>query len=292
MKNILYFIVTLSVMAITKGFSQDKKSVEKADVNVDNIVMTWNKSTPEQEMKDDIKALAEHGVTISYSNVKRNDKNEITAIRVEFADKGGSKGSMELDSQKPINTITVYKQGDEVGFGQPSNNDFIVGNFPNGQNFMKRFNFGNGDSDSQSFNFNFPNGSDSFGRSSKIIIENDGKKPLVIEDGKVIEGGDDYSPEEIEKIKEKNKTESFGNGFSWGAQNGNLEDLNEQMERMQEQLNELMNKSDYDKSGDKDDKTIKELNKTKEEMLKAKKEMEETTKELKKAKSSLKTQKA
>lgn len=292
MKNIIYFIVTLSALLITKGLAQEKKSVVKENKEEDNIMMTWNKNTPEQEMKDDIKALSEHGVTISYSNVKRNDKQEITAIKVDYADKNGSKGSMELDNQKPINTINFYKQGDEVGFGQPSNNDFIVGNFPNGQNFMKQFNFGNGNDDSKSFNFTFPNDG-VFGKSnSKIIIQHDGKKPLVIEDGKVTEGGDDYTAEEIEKIKEQNKTESFGGNFSFDSDHGNLEDLNEQMERMQEQLNELMSKSDSKKHDDRDEKTIKEFNKTKEEMLKAKEEMEKTTKELKRAKSSLKSQKA
>lgn len=228
-------------MVITKGTSQEKKSIVKQNMGDDNIFMTWNKSTLEQEMKDDIKALGEHGVTIAYSNVKRNDKQEISAIKVEYADKNGSKGAMELGNQKPINTINFYKQGDEVGFGQPSNNDVIVGNFPNRQNFMKQFNFGNGDENSKSFDFTFPNSSVG-GGNSKIIIQNDGKKPLIIEDAKVVEGRDDCTPEEIEKIKENNKADSFGGNFNFDSKDGNLDDLNEQMEKMQEQLNKLMSK--------------------------------------------------
>lgn len=290
MKSKFYFGLLLSVLTISFGFSQEdtKEGSEKRDV-----YMTWNKDTPEKEMNDDIKALSEYGVTISYSNVKRNSQNEITSLRVEYSDKNGNKGSMEVDNKKPINTIRFFKQGDSVGFGDPGNSDFLAGNFNGGDNFMKQFNFGNGNA--KSFNFSFPDNG-TFGKSnSKIIIEHDGRKPLVIEDGKVIEGGDDYTPDELEKIKKDNKFEFFGGDmskFNFDSENGSLGNLNEQMQKMQEQLDQLMNKSDNIKPGSEDEKTIKELKKAKEEMLKAKEEMEKTTKELKKAKSSLKTQKA
>ncbi len=293
MKSIFYLALTLSALAVNKGFSQEKKSGESKETNEkSNVVMTWNKDTPEQEMKDDIKALSEYGITISYSNVKRNENKEITAIKVEYADKNGSKGAMEVDNQKPINTIRVFKQGDEVGFGAPANGDFLAGNdFGAGQNFMKQF---KGGPNGHSFNFAFPENGSWGNSSSKIIIQNDGKKPLVIEDGKVVEGGDDYSAEELEKIKNDTKLESFGGAdkfkFNFDA-DGNMNELNEQMEKMQEELNQLLSK-DRKEQGSEDEQTIKELKQAKEEMLKAKEEMEKTTKELKKAKSSLKTQKA
>lgn len=295
MKTKFYFGLLLSVVAINCGFSQEKKSlVTKENSEKGNVYMTWNKDTPEQEMNDDIKALSEYGVTISYSNVKRNSQNEITAVRVEYADKEGNKGSMEVDNKKPINTIRFFKNGDSVGFGDPGNSDFIAGNFGSGENFMKQFSFGNGNA--KSFNFSFPDNG-VFGKSnSKIIIQNDGKKPLIMEDGKVVEGGDDYTTEELEKIKKDNTFEFFGGDdiskFNFNSDNGNLGNLNDQMQRMQEQLDQLMHKSDNTLPGSEDEKTIKELKKAKEEMLKAKEEMEKTTKELKKAKSSLKTQKA
>ena len=49
-------------------FAQDNFN----QINADNAVyMTWNKTTPDQEMKDDVKALRDNnGVTIKYSNVK------------------------------------------------------------------------------------------------------------------------------------------------------------------------------------------------------------------------------
>lgn len=238
------------------------------NVSNDNIYMTWNKNTPESEMKDDIKALAEKGITIKYSNLKRNEKKEITAIKVEYSDRKGNKGAMELDNQKPINTIKFFKENDTVGFGDPSNsinsmddNDLFQ-NFSNGNpnDIIKQFQF-NFDEDSifsKKFNFQFPNMENFNQSSSKIIIKKDGKKPLVIENGKVIEGSEDYTTEEIEKIQKENKSDFFND------------------------------KEEYKFNFKSDENTDKnDLNSTKEEMLKAKEEMKKATEEMKKAKDEL-----
>jgi len=294
MKNKLFYSLLLLAAMQFSVFAQDKKFEGQND----NIYMTWNKNTPESEMKDDIKALEEHGVTISYSDIKRNDKGEITAIKVNYTDKNGSKGSLALDSQKPINTIKIYKQDDEVGFGEPSGSDFAFANGFNAEDMMKGFRF-NGNEDGlpgQQFNFDFPNGH-SFGQSSsKVIIKKDGKKPLVIQDGNVVEGGDDYTKEELEEIKKNNKVESFGGAdFSgWGSNNMNME---EQLKKMQEQIDEMMSqqsfaKTDRPKKKSDVDSTKEEMMKAREEMENAKKELENAKQEFQKAKSSLKTQKA
>lgn len=302
--NLNYFYVVCCLLFHLFTYAQSDKSspLTSEDTANDNIYMTWNATTPETEMKDDIKALADKGITIKYSNVKRNSKDEITAIKVEYKDRKGNSGNMELNNQKPINTIKFYKQGDEVGFGEPSNaygmlagNDFFSGG---GQNFMKQFNFGNGGPDAQSFDFTFPDG-ENFGKSnSKVIIKKDGKKPLVIENGEVIEGGDDYTKEEIEEIKKNNKVEHFGFGSNLGEnsfdlRNGaDMENFKKQMEKMQMDV-EKMTPNHNDKEAREDfDKTKGEMLKAKEEMLKAKEELEKAKKELDKAKSGMKTRKA
>lgn len=295
----LTFIMLLQI----NSFAQNKKSLSNIN-NDDNIVMTWNKNTPESEMKDDSKALAEKGITIKYSNVKRNSNKEITAIKVEYADRQGNKGKLELNNQKPISTIKFFKLNDEIGFGEPSNssNDMFAGNsflqgFPGGDNFMKQFNFGN-DDNSQSFSFSFPDGQ-SFGK-SKMIIQKDGKKPLVIENGEVIEGGDDYTPEEIEKIKSENKIESFGfNGdnfnnkeFDFRNQDG-LDNFKKKMDEMKiEMEKKFSNNSKFEENKSDFEKTKEEMLKAKDEMNKAKEELEQAKKDLEKAKSSIKPRKA
>jgi len=277
----------LALMLPIFSFAQSENNIHK-----DDIVMTWKKSTPEQEMKDDCKALAEKGITIKYSDVKRNSKEEITGIRVEYLDRKGNKGNLEYDNQKPIGTITFYKNGEEVGFGEPNNsngiasNDFMNG-FSNPQELLKQFQLGNDKDNSQSFSFSFPKDGESFGQSkSRIQIQKDGKKPLVIEDGKVIEGGDDYLPEELDKIKSENKVEHFG--FSTEDGKSNEYDFRNQegLDNFKKEMNKLLPNSKSEM-----DSTKEEMLKAKEEMIKAKDELEKARKELEKSKVKVKTQK-
>lgn len=300
-RNFAFMIPTLIAVLLfqTNSIAQDKKSFTWTDdqASSDNIVMTWNKNTPESEMKDDIKALAEKGITIKYSGVKRNSKYEIIALKVEYSDRKGNKGSMELNNQNPINTIKFFKFNDEIGFGEPSNgNGFSVSpfnGFAGGDSFMKQFNF-----DKMPEFFDFPEGDGSMSTRSKtqIRIQKDGKKPLVIEDGEVIEGADDYTPEEIEEIKKSHKVESFGgNGksYSFSFSSDDEKDIDKQFEKMREQMGK-MNGSSKEESDDvkEMEKTKDEMIKAKEEMIKAKEEMEKAKTELEKAKSSLKVRKA
>lgn len=302
MKWIYARLFGLSVLAILSCKAQGNKPFVLQEQNVkEDVVMTWNKSTDEAEMKEDCQALSEYGVSINYKNIKRNTSDEIVAIKVEYRDRKGNKGALELDNQKPIAPIKFFKQGDEIGFGEPSNENLGTINFSNSQDFMKQFNFGNKDEKSESYGFSFPNNG-AFGQSSsKIIIQNDGKKTLIIEDGKVVEGGDDYSPEELQSLIGKNKIEYFGDetmksfNFNFDDTNLNLDDLKEQLEKLQNQMNQNMpnlNKENSNTSDSDIEKAKEELLKVKEEMLKAKEEMQKTTEELKKVKSTLKTQKA
>ena len=298
----LAIAITFLVQFHSSAQSGNKFALTDSDSHKNDIVMTWNKSTPESEMKDDIKALGEKGITITYSDVKRNSKDEITGIRVNYSDRKGNKGNLEYSNQQPIGTIKFYKNGDEVGFGEPSGTDTrIAGNdfmnmngFTNPQDLMKQFQLGNGGKNSQSFSFSFPNDGESFGQSkSKIMIQKDGKKPLVIEDGKVTEGGDDYTPEEIDKIKNENKVESFGSTggeslnskeFDFRSQEG-LDNFKKQMDKI------LPNKNQSDAAQSDFDQTKEEMIKAKEEMMKAKEELEKAKKDIEKSKVKIKTQK-
>jgi len=284
----------LALLLPVFSFAQsDKFALTDNNIHKEDVVMTWKKNTPEQEMKDDCKALAEKGITIKYSDVKRNSKDEITSIRVEYSDRKGNKGSLEYDNQKPIGTITFYKNGEEVGFGEPNNtngiasNDFMNG-FSNPQELLKQFQLGNDKDNSQSFSFSFPKDGESFGQSkSRIQIQKDGKKPLVIEDGKVIEGGDDYSPEELDKIKSENKVEHFGFSNEDGKSNEFDFRNQEGLDNFKKEMNKLLPNSKSEM-----DSTKEEMLKAKEEMIKAKDELEKARKELEKSKVKVKTQKA
>lgn len=299
--------IAFTVLVQFNSFSQtDKFSLSDTDSHKDDVIMTWNKNTPESEMKEDVKALSDKGITIKYNTIKRNSKDEITAIKVEYSDRKGNKGTLEYNNQKPITTIKFYKNGDEIGFGEPNGtnnmlagNDFMNG-FTNPQDLMKQFQLGNGGTNSQSFSFSFPNDGEGQGQSkSKIQIQKDGKKPLVIEDGKVTEGGDDYTPEELEKIKSDNKVEHFGNlnknrsnSFDLRSQEG-LDNYKKQMDEMQLQLEKIIpDKNQLDDSKSDFEQTKNEMLKAKDEMIKAREELEKAKKEVEKSKTKMKIQKA
>ena len=312
MKTTFNFLV-LFFAFINFGNAQNFNQTSKDN----SVVMTWNKNTPEQEMKDDIKALkSNNGVSIKYSNLKRNSKNEITNLKIEYSDNEGNSGSQEYNNKNAIPEIHFYKNNGEIGFGNPNNNGFnnnmAFGNldlndlqkqFSNG---IKIDTLGN----NKNFTFDFNDGNaPRMNKKSKIIIQKDGRKPLVIENGVVTEGESEYSKEEIEKIKNENKVDSNPNGsqsfgFSFDENDLNNDNLRQQMEQLQRQFQRMMPESDNssDKKNEdspriskpskkESDDLKKEMKEAKDEMIKAKKEMEEAKKELQKAKSEMKIQK-
>lgn len=286
----LFHWFTLVVVLLFAQLLSAQNKMDLTESQNDNVVMTWRKNTPEQEMKDDIKALADYGVTVKYAGVKRNSKGEITAIKVEYKDRKGNRGSLEYDQEQPITDIVLFKQNGAIGFGSPAqNNDVIAMNDIFGRSFGGNSirPFGNGFSiegmpDMKEFNFNFGN-SEGFSGKSKMIIKENGKKPLVIEDGKVVEGGDDYTKEELDEILKNNKMsiQGFGEGSPLEFDFRNSEGL----EQFKEKVKSLRGEFSHDNPSEEDlEKTRKELEAAKEQMVKAREELEKAKKALEKEK--------
>lgn len=231
MNNKLFLTVSICLFTLF-SFAQPNSS-DSGIKNVSDIfVLTWNKNTPEQEMKDDIKAFAEKGVSVSYKNVKRNERQEITAIEVSYETKIGEKGSLIYDNIKPIGTIKIYKLANEVGFGDAPNLTAglaFSSSFPKDDNLMN--------------NFKSMTSSESSTTSSvrKQILRSD-RMPLLIENGKVIEGGSDYTMEEINEIL-NTKDDSLNGNTEFKSFNykGN-QDFSEEIQKMQKQIDALTEK--------------------------------------------------
>lgn len=279
LKTSFFVFVTLIVF---NAVGAQNKQPKKETKNDKNITMRWDKNTPEQEMNDDIKALKEAGVTVKYSNLKRNKEGQITSLKIEYKDEEGNTGSQEYNGTSPIADIYLFKNGDQTGFGQNNTSNRIAF-----QDFDWNFDKENA--------FGFKQGGN---QKSKIIIKKDGKDPLIIEDGEVVKGGEGYSEEEINKIK---KDQKFGLGENNSFQfNFNSDDLNKmqeqmkiQMERLKPGATEFMWKENDFNNSDPDYKKAKEeMLKAKEEMQKAREELEKSREEMQKAKSELKMRKA
>ena len=286
-----YFTLALAFTLIIGGsvavLAQNKKNQDRLEINntLDDVVMTWNKTTPESEMNDDVKALKKYGVTINYSDVKRNAKNEITGLKLSYEDEKGNKGELKLNQQSPISTINFYKSGNEIGFGSPANSNgmgnFFFNGVPNGD-ALKQFGFhdedGNPSTENFRFNFSDKNDTPKSTKKSKIVIKKPNKKDLIIEDGEVISGKDDYTAEEIEKIKKDSEISSDSFGTTEANPLGEFDLRNEKgIQDFKKKIKKMMHSEDTDA----DEKS--ELAKAKDEMIKAKEELEKARIALEKA---------
>jgi hypothetical protein len=115
----------------------------------------------------------------------------------------------------------------------------------------------------------------------------------VIEDGKIIKGGDDYTEEELEKIKSNTKVEHFD--FSNEDSKSSEFDFRDQkgLDEFKKQMDKIKIKIDTDTDSNSEmEKAKDEMIKAKEEMIKAREELEKTKKELEKSKTKTKSSKA
>ena len=217
------------------SFAQSSENDSVIKLLKDSYFVTWNKNTPEQQMKEDVKVFAKIGVTLKYSNVKRNESNEIIAITISYKTKIGEKGSLSYDNIKPIGDIKIYKQNNEVGFGQTPM-------FPASLTFSSSVD--PEDTMMKNYKYSYPNEKPS---GPRIItsIQRTGKEPLIIENGKVIEGGTDYTKEEIDEvIKQSNESSAGVGGYKqFNYKKGN-QDFSQQLEQIQKQLDDLKQKQE------------------------------------------------
>lgn len=229
---------SLLLFVVFHSFAQTTENDPVVKLLKDMYFITWNKNTPEQQMKEDVKVFAEKGVALKYSNVKRNESNEIVAITISYKTKIGEKGSLRYDNIKPIGDIKIYKQNNNVGFGQmpmsPADITFSSNVDPE-------------DTMMKNYKYSYPNEKPS-GSRTITSIQRTGKEPLIIEDGKVIEGGADYTKEEIDEVIKRSNESSNGSGGykQFNYKKGN-QDFSEELQNIQKQLDDLKQKQENNK---------------------------------------------
>jgi hypothetical protein len=247
MKYALKF-ASLLLFVVFNSFAQTSENDALIKLLKDTYFVTWNKNTPEQQMKDDVKAFAEKGVILKYNKVKRNDKNEIIAITISYETKIGEKGALSYDNIKPIAEIKIYKLNNEIGFGEAPNSSagLVFSSSVNQEDALMK-----------NYNFTYPNEKPSGPRTLKSI-QRTGKQPLLIENGKVIEGGSDYTSEELNEILKSSESNDIYRKRELKSFNfkGN-QDFSEEIRIMQEQLDALKERQNSTESKEKE-KAIKE----------------------------------
>ncbi|RZJ68263.1 MAG: peptidase M56 [Flavobacterium sp.] len=167
----------------------------------EGVEVVVDKNTSDAELKAKSEQLKkDHGIKLKFSKVKRNGNGEIIAIKAEFKDADGKKGTTMFASDKPIEPIRFYKENDgAIGF---TGNRFHIFN-KNENKPQTHISFTRNDSEDDdenegedvtenlNFNFDFDFDTDSLVADQKIVVATrNGNKRTVIVNGKEVTGAE------------------------------------------------------------------------------------------------------
>ncbi len=121
-------ILGVSLVAIVglislNSFTRVDDRITSIYVN-DSVNITIDCDTSDDELADIKDMLKEHGITIKFSNIKRNEDKLITGIKIEIKDKNGNSAVSQTSSSNPIQTFSfgrkngsLYVSQGKGGFG-------------------------------------------------------------------------------------------------------------------------------------------------------------------------------
>jgi len=143
---ILPIIVGFIYLFQVKVVAQEKIKIEENEglnrAVVDSAVAVGegysiNKHSTDAEIKNDAASLMkDHNIDYKFSNIKRNDKDEIIAIKIEFNDNKGHKGEKVINGTEPIKPIHFTIDIDKNGKKQFGFYKFIMPKGKNIKNFV------------------------------------------------------------------------------------------------------------------------------------------------------------
>lgn len=294
-----------------KTIAQEKEPTTSWNkkVNQENeIQFVINKNSSEEELKNESKKLKEqHGITLKCSKVKRNPQGEITGIKVEFKDKNGNKGVSHVEGDKPIESIYFYKNNETIGFGKPKTVRIYANVSGDGSKNDDASDSNDSITSEDNFNFDFdievpepaempelaevpeiPEVPYINSKKSKIIIKKGGKKPVVIINGKMVEGDDSILNEkEIAELKEAFVMNEDGEDTQIIINGKDMSKIrNEALQRAQIEIKRInpQVKAQIEKNKE---MVRREMERVKPKIEKAKREMELSKPEMEKAKAEM-----
>jgi len=102
---LLAFVFTFN----TKTIAQKKKvKKELIEINVELFELLISKESSEVDLKEITKTFAEKGLNVKFNGIKRNNKDEITAIKIDAkASNGKASASYASDDDEGINPIQI-----------------------------------------------------------------------------------------------------------------------------------------------------------------------------------------
>lgn len=120
---ILPAVVAFVLLFQVKVIAQEKliklpDGSEISQTTKDVVEMNWNKNSPIEEFENDAIEAKKLGLDFSFSDIKRNKKNEITHISISYQDKLGNKNTKEFSKKDGIDPIYFRRSFDQNGKGE------------------------------------------------------------------------------------------------------------------------------------------------------------------------------
>lgn len=98
-------------------FAQNNRLNQAVQPVYKSFELRIDKAMTDAQLKQDETDAKKFDFEVAFTGVKRNDKKEITAIKIAYKDKEGNSGNYNVSSETPIATISITKQFDEKGKG-------------------------------------------------------------------------------------------------------------------------------------------------------------------------------
>ncbi len=137
-RNYLKFTLILPLLALfimsfnTKEIiieDESSKSISNNEITANEIVdVIITKDYSEADFKKIKEKFAESGVTLKFKGIKRNENNEITAIKIEASSKN-SNANFNTNSDDPIKPIkiTIDNESNSISIGNGSKHHIVEG---------------------------------------------------------------------------------------------------------------------------------------------------------------------
>jgi hypothetical protein len=101
----------------TLTFAQNNRLQQLSQPKNNSFELRIDKAMTDAQLKQDETDAKKFDFEVSFTGVKRNDKKEITAIKIAYKDKDGNSGNYSVSSDAPIAPISITKQFDGTGKG-------------------------------------------------------------------------------------------------------------------------------------------------------------------------------
>lgn len=131
-RTVLKSLLLATTLALPIEFiNAQNQKIESSLIKNNGFELRIDKNMTDEQLKKDENDAKQFDFQVAFTGVKRNDKKEITTIKIAYNDKEGNSGNYNVVSNNPISVISIKKVYDRSGKG--------VINIQNGTSAMDAF---------------------------------------------------------------------------------------------------------------------------------------------------------